>query len=188
LKTFDGSRIDGLSGWFESASAAAIAQLIADGIRREAISITGSIDCRYIGQGFELNVPIDSWDTAGLADIPARFHELHETLYGHANRQEDLELVTVRVAVLGAFNRTRGASTLAEGGVSSEDAVVSRRDVFIPGSGKRAETPVYERELLKIGNRITGPAIIQQMDATTVIMSGQTATVTHNGDLLLRED
>lgn len=188
LKTYSESGLADMGTWFESASATAIAQLLADGIAEDNITVTGSIDCRYLGQGFELNVPLNSWDAGGLTDLPDRFHALHETLYGHANREEAVELVTVRLAVLGAFDRQSQSHPAASGDASAAAALIAHRDVHIPGSGSLAPTAVYDRARLVPGNRFTGPAIIEQMDATTVILSGQSAIVSPTGDLIITED
>ena len=186
LKTYRPEDTAELSEWFDGAAAAAERQLLDDGA--EHITIVGSVDCRYLGQGFELNVPLESWDAHGLTDLPDRFHELHETLYGHANRQESVEIVTVRVAAAGDFAREAAPALLEQGGDSADEAIVERREVHIPGAARASETAVYERSLLKAGNRIPGPAIIQQMDATTVLLADQTAAVAPNGDLIITED
>jgi N-methylhydantoinase A len=189
LKTFAPEGIEAMSAWFEASSTAATGQLVADGIAIEDITVIGSIDCRYLGQGFELNVPLDRWDADGLSSLADRFHEIHETLYGHANRAEEVELVTVRVAVRGAFTRASCNTDLtADGGASAAAALIGRRDVHIPGAGGSASTAVYDRSGLVPGNRFAGPAIIQQMDATTVILAGQSAVVSYNGDLIITED
>jgi N-methylhydantoinase A len=188
LKTYLPEATDELTDWFTEAAEAAERQLIADGASHEDISTVASVDCRYLGQGFELNVPLESWDADGLADLPDRFHELHETLYGHANREEAVEIVTVRIAATGEFTRDASSVVVEQGTASADDAIVERRDVHIPGAAQSERTAVYNRSRLKAGNRIPGPAIIQQMDATTVLLADQTATVAGNGDLIITEE
>ncbi|MGI8428782.1 MAG: hypothetical protein ACR2OB_05630, partial [Solirubrobacteraceae bacterium] len=56
-------------------------------------------------------------------------------------------------------------------------SIVERRDVWLPETGGWADCPIYDRDLLRPGNRIAGPAIIEQMDATTVVLPGMTARV-----------
>lgn len=188
LKTYLRSATGELSEWFDAAAAAATAQLVGDGANADDITITGSVDCRYLGQGFELNVSLESWDAGGLAELPDRFHALHEKLYGHANPEEAVEIVTVRIAAAGAFNRDPAPVILEQGAASADQAIVERRQVHIPGSAQAEETAVYDRSLLRVGNHIPGPAIVQQMDATTVLLANQTAIVAHNGDLIITED
>lgn len=177
-----------LTAWFAQAAEAAGAQLMTDGVDASDVRYTVSADCRYLGQGFELNVALDGWDAERLAELPARFHRMHEELYGHANRGETIEIVTVRIAALGDLGRVSSLPVEAAHATDASAAVVARRTVHMPGASDAAETAVYERALLRAGHTFAGPAIIQQMDSTTVVLSGQTVTVTSLGDLLITED
>lgn len=188
LETFGPASGEALAGWFGTAAERAVGQVLADGISADKVTVTASVDCRYLGQGFELNVPIDGWSEADLAEIPDRFHRAHAELYGHANRDEAVELVTVRVAVLGSFDRPATREPDASASGSAEGAIVSRRLVYMPGSREAIDTPVYDRRGLRSGQEFAGPAIVQQMDSTTVVLSGQKVTVAANGDLFVTED
>ncbi|WP_411721032.1 hydantoinase/oxoprolinase family protein [Mycetocola sp.] len=187
LSTFTSAGIPSLTEWFTQSADKAITQIIADGVEQSAITVSASVDCRYLGQGFELNIPIDGWDAAGLERVPELFHQAHEELYGHANRAEDVELVTVRIAVSGMFHRQPQTVAAVNGGPSADAAMVAKRSVWLPGNTAEVETAVFDRALLQFGNVFDGPAIVQQMDSTTVILDGQTATVAANGDLIVTE-
>lgn len=175
-----------LSAWFDEASRTAAAQLVADGVPADRVSVSTSVDCRYLGQGFELDIPIDGWDEESLAALPERFHAAHEELYGHASRGETIELVTARVAAIGSLQRPSGVAELPprDGGV--EQAIVTHRDVLIPGF-PREQVPVYERSLLRPGDIVDDAAIIQQMDSTTVMLDGQRAEVQDDGAIIITE-
>lgn len=184
LKSFDVDDLGELVGWYRQAVTSGRNQLLADGVPSEAISTLASVDCRYRGQGYELTVPLDGHDEGALRAAGELFHAAHEELYGHANRGEEIEIVTVRVAVTGSYCRIERETETAGG--PQVDPVVTTREVLIPGSG-HVKVPVYDRELLAAGAEFSGPAIVQQMDATTLILQDQTLTVAPQGDLIVRK-
>lgn len=185
LKSFDPATLAELEGWYAESAASGREQLIRDGVPAQAISTLASIDCRYRGQGYELTVSLPGHDQASLSLAANLFHDAHEELYGHANRGEDVELVTVRVAVTGSYGRV-GQQQL-DSQSSSADPLIAHRRVRIPGSGW-TEVPVYERTAMPAGSQFAGPAIVQQMDSTTFILEGQLMTVASQGDLIVTED
>ncbi len=185
LMPFGQDTIAVIGEWFRGAGRATAEQIVADDVSIADVTVTASADCRYIGQGFEINVPLDGWEDAELQRIPERFHVAHEELYGHANRDEPIEVVTLRVAAAGAHRRSEPSEAEDRGGGAS-DALLARRVVRIPGFAAQ-EVPFYERSLLRQGDTLDGPAIIAQMDSTTVLCSGQRAVVTTGGDLVITE-
>lgn len=186
LTTFDPAGVPSLARWFDEAAAQSVATLISDGVDPSAVGVSASVDCRYLGQGFELNVPIESWDAEGLSRIPELFHDAHEELYGHANRAEDVELVTLRIAVTGGAGERPALARLDDELTPATHAILGYRTVWIPGT-EEVEVDIYDRSLLRPGNQFTGPAIVQQMDSTTVILAGQDAVVLANGDISVTE-
>lgn len=184
LTRFDAEALTELVHWYGEAAAAGRRRLTADGVPPEAITVLASVDCRYRGQGYELTVPLPDHGTAGLSRAADLFHEAHAELYGHANRGEDVELVTVRIAVTGALGRVAGARAEPAAG---QETLIQRRLVRIPGSGA-ADVDVYDRAQLPEGRTFSGPAIVQQMDSTTLVLAGQTATVAPQGDLIITEE
>jgi N-methylhydantoinase A len=187
LRSFDGSEVGELAEWYRRSAASARTQLRDDGVRTGAIRVVGTVDCRYLGQGFELPVllrGLKGRDLAGLADD---FHDLHERTYGHANRGEAVELVTLRISAFGAI-ATPPAPDVPRGGPRAPaDATVGTRAVLLPGARRRREVPVMRREALRARNRIEGPAIIEEMDSTTIVLPGQRARVDGFGNLWLEE-
>ncbi|BDX29510.1 methylhydantoinase [Mycobacterium antarcticum] len=185
LVKFDDGAVETIGEWFRDAAHRITGEIEADASSGADVAVAASADCRYLGQGFELNVTLDGWEDDALQRIPALFHSAHEELYGHANRGEPVEVVTLRIAAVGGNRRPETPDEL-ESDLDAERAVVIRRVVRIPGFEAR-EVPVYERSLLQFGDTFDGPAIVAQMDSTTVLCGGQRAEVVAGGDLLITE-
>ena len=143
--------------------------------------VTRLADLRYRHQGFELTVP---WPERGLALEPllARFHERHRQLYTYALPEAPVEIVTLRVAGAGRVRRFRIPSLERRGSTRGRP---SRRRVFLAGAGWKT-CPCVERDQLGAGAVVTGPAVVEQLDATTVIPPGRRATVDRAGNLVIR--
>lgn len=147
-----------------------------------------SLDMRFIGQNFELNVPVWSGHTperTAFSDVDAlrqAFFDEHDTVYGFHNAEAPVEIVNYRISANGRQNRNEAAAKpqIEPGG----GAPSSSRQVWFEGS-ESVETPVYIRKALDIGQILTGPAIIEQLDATIPLHPGDRATVDPVGNLLI---
>lgn len=186
LKPADSESYREISDWYAEVADEAIAQFAADGIPSGSVTMLAQIDCRYRGQGFELGIALDGWDAAALAELPERFHAAHLERYGHSNRDEPVEIVTVRLAATGEIDRAREHAVEVPDAPLPEDAVLAHREVLLPGSG-RTRVPVIDRGRLPAGAAFAGPAIIQQMDATSVILPGQRVRVASTLDIIVTE-
>jgi N-methylhydantoinase A len=157
------------------------AWLGAEAVPAAARRISRLADLRYRHQGFELTVP---WPERDLAIDPllARFHARHRQLYTYALPEAPVEIVTLRVAAAGRVRRFRLPSLARRGPARGRP---SRRRVFFAAAGWKT-CPCVEREQLGAGVVVTGPAIVEQLDATTVIPPGQRATVDRVGNLVVR--
>lgn len=175
-----------LVDWFEATSREARAQLVHDGVPAEHIREEASIDCRYRGQGFELSIPIADWSEESLSGLPALFHEAHRERYGHANLAEPVEIVTIRLASTGDIERIGEHAAPVPAVELPEAAIVARRDVILPGYGE-LDVPVIERSRIPAGARFEGPVVIQQMDATTVILPEQSIETLSTLDLIVTD-
>lgn len=175
-----------MADWFAEAAETARTQLLDDGVAADAITMEASVDCRYQGQGFELNIPLIDWSDNSLHDLADGFHTAHEERYGHSNRGEVVEIVTVRLASTGEIDRLAEVAERVTARELPADAVVENRRITIPGYGEQV-TPVVDRTKISPGTTFTGPAIIQQMDATTVILPRQTVEVLSTGDLVVTD-
>lgn len=141
------------------------------------------VDVRYHGQGLRLTVCVDKEDLQkrGLNAISEKFDAEHKRLFTFALPLEH-ELVTLRAAVQG-----RGVAlarpSVPQGGPEAAAAVVGRQRVYVEGQHLIAN--VYDRALLKAGNRIAGPAIVMEMDSTAVILPKHAGSVDKFGNILI---
>jgi N-methylhydantoinase A len=129
-------------------------------------------DLRYFGQNFELGLDLksDRIDERGLAKVVEAFHRRHKDYYGYDMRGQPVEIVNLRLVVTGKRRAVPPErAKLARGAL--KDALLEKRKVWFPGSGYVA-TPVYDRDRLPADGRISGPAIVEQMDTTTVVPPG----------------
>lgn len=126
-------------------------------------------ELRYVGQNFALVValPDENVDEAALAQAVVQFHAAHLAAYGYAMDEREVELVNVRLSV--CIRRSPPPARVpAKVTGSIDDAVVASRDVWFAGTGYAA-TPVYRRERLPTETELVGPAVVEQMDATTIV-------------------
>jgi N-methylhydantoinase A len=132
---------------------------------------------RYAGQGAELPVP---W--RGLSHAAADFAAAHRALYGFDLPEGRAEIVTLRLEAVGTLPPP-SAQTLHPGTGATP---IGTHPVHLPGG--TAEAALYDRASLGAGDRIAGPAILTQLDATTLLPPGWTAEALPSGALLLRQD
>jgi N-methylhydantoinase A len=175
-----------LNGLLDELAANASASLLAEGIPQKDHTLVYSADLRYHGQGFEIPIVIDiskfDGKGAGLKSLSDAFDAEHERLFSFLLKNEH-ELVTVR-ATASAPRPDVASPTLPEGGTDPSAAFTFESDVWIDGASTMAK--VYDRTKLLANNVITGPAIVTEMDSTTLILSDHAATVHASGSLLIR--
>jgi len=97
-------------------------------------------------------------------------------MYGFVAEDEPVQLVTFRVEASGVVSKA-SFQPQQDHGPDASSAIIGKRDVFMPEAGGFVACPVYDRDKMRAGNRLTGPAIIEQMDATTVVLPGMMAHV-----------
>jgi N-methylhydantoinase A len=141
-------------------------------------------DVRYRRQAYELTVPIPEGPitAATFAEIAAAFHRRHEQTYGHANPDEPVTLVTLRLTALGHLPRL----TLAQPHDPTKRSV-REREVWFRKTGF-VTTKVHWREGLAPGDTLAGPAIIEAMDSTTVVPPDWIAVVDDYGYMRLTQN
>jgi N-methylhydantoinase A len=161
--------------------------LDAEGVPRPDQLVSFQVDVRYHGQGFEVPVDVDPLElpTSGLLGaLASRFDAEHQRLYFFLLDSEH-ELVNLRAVVTAKPPRV-AALTLEEGGTDPSTAARGTTRVFVDG---REETAMlYDRAALRARNVLPGPAIVTEMDATTLVLPGHTATVDAVGNLIIRPD
>ncbi len=160
--------------------------LVKEGVSKSEIKTSYQVDLRYHGQGLRLTVSISLKDLQkdGLVAISRQFDEEHKRLFTFALPLEH-ELVTLRAAVQGRGIQV-GRQLVAKGGTDPKAAVVATQASFM--GGKAVKAKVYNRSLLKAGNKIKGPAIVIEMDSTSVILPKHTGTIDKLGNILIYPD
>jgi N-methylhydantoinase A len=156
------------------------------GIRVDARRVALSVDMRYAGQNYELSVPLPEGPVtpATIYSLGAGFAAAHQRLYGFVAEDEPVQLVTFRAEATGIV-RKADVRPSADADPDARAAEFGRREVWLRETGAFVSCPLYDRARLCAGNRIEGPAIVEQMDATTLIVPGATATVDRYLNLLL---
>ncbi len=161
--------------------AQALAELHAQAYQ-ERITVTRALEMRYLGQNYELELPIGEGALVDdrVPELWQAFHAAHEARFGFGIPGEPIEIVNLTVT---AISRTeRPADTLLDPGMSAGRAMAERPVRF--ASGWQA-TPVYARDTLAPGQAITGPALIEEAASVTVVEPGQTLTVDRFGHLVI---
>jgi N-methylhydantoinase A len=134
-----------------------------------------SLDLRYVGQGYELNVPFAS-------EFVQNFHQMHQKRYGYADERKTVEVVNIRLRVTipgEAFNLPAFTS---RDGNAAQALIETRLMIF---AGKNCTGKVYQRERLEPGDRLDGPAIVVEYSATTVVPPGWTVLVDSYKNLVM---
>jgi N-methylhydantoinase A len=176
-----------LSAWLTTTARAMTERLAGDGIARRGVRIVASADCRFVGQGFELNVPLAALSEKGLAGITKRFNELHLRTYGHTDPDGQVEIVTLRLSAFGELPGTATTAIPRARRAAPDVAVIATTKARLPGSKRARRLCIYDREKLRAGHRVEGPAIIHEVDATTLLLDGQSARVDTRASLWIEE-
>ena len=176
---------DDLARAFRELEQVCQAQMDRDKLEHEPVSTRRSMEFRYVGQSYELEIPF----TAGQIDAESvvlaigSFHELHERVYGHRDADDLVEIVTLRVILSQSPPAMVEVDKTGEAQSGPTDPVSARKGVrsaYFTESNGYVDTPIYSREALKPGMAFEGPAIIEQEDTTTVVYPGHTARVDLN--------
>ena len=192
-------RLPALRDAFAAMEAAARLQLDREGFAPEQQKLLRSLDLRYRGQAFELNLTVAeagaavAWrgePEASRADtkieprayqqIEADFHRHHREIYGHSNPRATVELVNARLTAYGLVPKP-AAERHAASGATREAALVERRPVWF--EGRAHDCPVWDRDRLPEALELPGPAIVEEFGATTVVPPGWRGRLDGHGNL-----
>ncbi|HUM14729.1 MAG TPA: hydantoinase/oxoprolinase family protein [Candidatus Nitrosotalea sp.] len=187
---------------FAEMETAARQQLEREGFAPEQQRLLRSLDLRYRGQAFELNLALGdvaargaaaagrgepqasradtTIEPSGYQQIEADFHRHHRDTYGHSNPAAVVELVNARLSAYGLVPKP-AAERYTPAGATLETALAERRPVWF--EGRTHDCPVWDRDRLPEGARILGPAIVEEFGATTVVPPGWRGTVDSHGNL-----
>ncbi len=160
------------------------ADLKAENFPRERISLQRQAGMRYRGQSYEVSVAVEALNSAGdVAVLIETFHAAHKRRYGHMAANETIEIVNVKVTGSGLLERPR----LPQQPACPESAATadSTRLAWFGIDGE-CPTPVYQRNRLQAGMRLSGPAIVEEPTSTIVVYPGQCANVDAYGNILIQ--
>ncbi|MGE3307149.1 MAG: hydantoinase/oxoprolinase family protein [Rhizobiaceae bacterium] len=168
----------------EDLAAQAGQSLAREGVESGDQSVEYELDLRYAGQGTALGVTMspDDFRREGLKGVARRFDEMHEQMFTFKLDQPH-ELLNLRAVVQGRETMV-SARQLDQGNGDPSGAVTAETSVFVGGRDLPAK--IYARDRLRAGDRITGPAIVTEMDSTTLILPEHFAEVDRVGSLLIR--
>jgi len=170
-----------LAGRIGEVVARASSELLADGFTPENQDLAVSLDMKYVGQGFPIEVPLPEVDPDPAA-LEQQFYRLHEQAHGFASLSEPAEIVGVRVRARGLLaSAWPGVDDADRGGVAGASS--QSRPVMLPWTSSWADVPVIRRGALRRGERREGPLVVEQADTTTVIPGGCRVAVLEHGDL-----
>ena len=185
-RVYRGDELTGaeLAPLFQELADEAHQALARDGVDEADRRLERSADMRYVGQAYEVNVPVADGDIddAAARELIAQFHALHQQLYAHHHPRKAVEFVSARVAAIGNMaappieQRTLNASA---------PQAEEHREVYFDETARHEVTAVYQRDQLSAGARFSGPAIVEQTDTTTLVHPGQQVEVDAFGNLLV---
>ncbi len=177
--------------------AAAKQQLAADGFGGGDVSLELAADCRYVGQGYELRVPLPAppADDAWVQAVSESFHAAHADTYGRRFGGQRVQIVNLRVVGVGSLRHFASAGPHdASGPVTRADAGTTRpasppvtaEAVFgVDGKAQGLTAAIVSRPDLRPGDRLAGPAIVEQPDTTIVLPPSWQAVADKAGNLLV---
>ena len=180
LDALDPARIAAMYAEMDAQASAIVRESAAGG----AITLTRSLDARYVGQGYELTVPVPSGplDATALEKVRRAFDEVYAARYGYSSPSEPVEVVTWKLSASAGAPRVtlaKAATTAVNGGLKG------RRRAYFPETGGWIDCPVYDRYGLAAGAQLTGPAIVEERESTSVLPPGTSASVDEYANLIV---
>ncbi|TFB75423.1 hydantoinase/oxoprolinase family protein [Cryobacterium glaciale] len=159
--------------------------LHAEGVPDDAISYVPSVDLRYKGQWYEINVEVDPANlvSPNLAEFYASFHQLHDTLFGYSTVDMPIDLLNIRLTVVGSTpnDRVDLAATTPGSGLPEQ----RRRHIYSPLQRRMVEVEVYQGAAMVPLDEIEGPAIIELGTTTIVVLDEYNTIVDKNGSFVM---
>jgi N-methylhydantoinase A len=158
--------------------------LTEEGAGKQQIVLRRFLDMRYRGQEYTLPVPLTE-DLRAIADfgpIRTRFDQLHQEHYGHSAPKEPVMMVNLRLSALGRFENRLSISPAHK---ERDQGERGKRPVIFDDSRPAVNCPIYLNSGLKPGDRLDGPAVIEELGATILLYPGDKMQVNQFGHLII---
>lgn len=170
IRTADDIKVRDLEKMYLELESHGRLQLAREGFDSTGMKVSRFADMRYIGQSYELSVPMEEGPVTGrsIDSLVGGFHRMHELSYGYAKEEERVELVNLRVVCLGMLPRSESRTVPVGVGVPLKPR--EYRTVFF--DGREYKSAIYDRDHLAPGRVVEGPAVVEQMDSTILIPPG----------------
>ncbi len=175
-------KVEDLENRFKKMEKEAASVLLKEGFHTGKIVMERSLDLRYRGQAFELNIPVRAGDS--LDEMKINFDQRFQERYGHGHPGHLTELVNLRVSSFGIIDKPHFSPQTPEQG-AIDQAKRDENPVFFDGTFRK--TAILKRNLLPCHESIHGPAIIEESGATTVVPPGWAAAMDIHGNLVLNK-
>ncbi|GIX47848.1 MAG: methylhydantoinase [Candidatus Tectimicrobiota bacterium] len=182
LTRLDAAAVAVAEGLFAELEAAG-RRLVATAAPQQPCTLQRTLAMRYVGQGHELEVPVPGgpWQAETLAAVRQAFAQAYAATYGYRDAQAEVEIVTWKVTA----SAPPPALALPRLSPAPVAAPVGWRQAYVPESGGLVRCPVYARERLAAGAVLRGPALVEEQEATTLLLPGDVAEVDPWGNLLI---
>jgi N-methylhydantoinase A len=184
IRTFPETSDKEIGGILKDLSKLAATELNAEGVPRAEQSTIYEIDVRYHGQGLVLTIEMEpkNFEKQGLAGVSKQFDKIHEQMFTFA-LDHDHELVNLRAIQQGKATKVK-AEKVGTGRGEPTAAVTDTTTIYFEGKNRKAK--IYDRSKLLSGHKIPGPAIVEEMDSTTLILPDHEGSVDKFGNILIR--
>lgn len=169
--TIPGLDIDEFNNIIMETERDALGKLLSEGVKRDRASLLRFLDMRYVGQHHEVTVEIPNdcvLNEEHINEIAQIFHEAHNRLYTYSTPEIPLEIINLRVTAVGHVDKT-GIYEKPLEGTDPIDAYKNTRKIYFEEYGGFVDTPVFNRDKLKPGNIISGPAAIEERITTAIV-------------------
>jgi len=184
IEVIDRFGVDRLNELFGRLEARVIEDLAAQGVAREDIQLERILYGMYTGQSFDNKLALNTWpiNQAEISAWKARFHAMYDRLYGYSAPEIEITITTLSVTGLGPRPEIK-VPELEQGGATPKDEALSGRHRVYAQGAHHDDVPFYTRKLLLAGNRIVGPAVIDDEMSTIVVPPDSVAQVDGRGNI-----
>jgi N-methylhydantoinase A len=179
-----------LLGIFNELAEASVGKLKRNGFARSDVTFFRSIDMRYEGQEHTVKVPLppdEELVQQGIEMLVRRFDQLHELAYAHSSPGTPTQIVNIRLSAIVEAKKPV-LPAIPKGSGQGKAALKNHRKVYFRRTDGEVNCPTYDRKLLLAGDRISGPAVIEEWSTTIIVHPGQHLIVDDYGNLVISEE